>query len=117
MDLKSKETAIKRELARLNKIYKTLPENQKKATEGLIERAAYLRISLEELETDLNIGGYVERFTQSEKVEPYERERPAARLYANLLSRYSAIIKQLTDLLPDNPYEQEDKLLKFLREE
>jgi hypothetical protein len=99
----TKESRIKRELSRLRKIYKGLPEDQKKLSAGLIERAAYLRVSLEDLEEDMDQNGYVELFTQSERLEPYERERPAARLYANLVAKYAAIHKQLSNLLADKP--------------
>jgi len=34
-------------------------------------------------------------FTQSEKTEPYERERPVARLYNTMNANYQKIIKQL----------------------
>lgn len=103
MAVSIKDKLIKKETARLNRIFKHLPDDHKKAAIGLIERSAYLRISLEELERDLDLNGYVELFSQSDKLEPYERERPAARLYANLLSRYAAISKQLNNMLPDMP--------------
>lgn len=59
-----------------------------------------MRITLEDLEKDLDSKGYVEQFTQSEKTEPYERERPAARLYNTMTKNYQNAIKQLDDKLP-----------------
>lgn len=94
-----KATRIKKETARLNKIYKALPAEQKKLAAGLIERASYLRVALEDLEKDLDLNGFVEFFTQSEKLEPYERERPSARLYANYIAKYTSIHRQLAALL------------------
>ena len=96
-----KQTRIKREIKRLNKIYKGLPDNQKELAIGLIERSAYLRVSLEDLEQDLDKNGYVELFSQSPNLEPYQRESPVARIYANLLAKYSNIHKQLSGLLED----------------
>jgi hypothetical protein len=109
MAKQSKEQRIKREISRLNKIYKDLPEDYKKLSIGLIERFANLRIALEDLEKDLDVNGYVELFTQSEKIEPYERERPAARIYPNYLARYTAIHKQLSNLLPDKAVGDDDE--------
>jgi hypothetical protein len=52
------------------------------------------------MEVELDEKGYVELFTQSEKTEPYERERPIARLYNTMNKNYQSIIKQLSDLVP-----------------
>lgn len=96
----TREEKIQKEVRRLNTIYKDVPKENKSIIEGLIQRAAYMRITLEEMEKDLSEGGYVEYFTQSEKTEPYERERPVARLYNTMNKNYQSIIKQLSDLVP-----------------
>ena len=67
-----------------------------------------MRVTLEDYEKDLDENGYVEKFTQSEKMEPYERERPVARLYNTMNKNYQSIIKQLTDLIPKPEAKQED---------
>ena len=67
-----------------------------------------MRVTLEIYEKDLDENGYVESFTQSEKTEPYERERPVARLYNTMNKNYQSIIKQLTDLLPAEVQKMED---------
>lgn len=96
----TKEERIKKELNRLKKIFKNIPENSKKNTEGLLENAAFMRISLQDLALDLRENGMTEMFSQSEKALPYERTRPSADLYNKLNVSYQKIIKQLTDLLP-----------------
>lgn len=116
MEKLDKEKLIKREISRLNKLYSNLSPSKKKAAAGLIERAAYAIITLKEYEKDLDLNGSVELFTQSLTTPPYERERPVARLYTNLLGKYISIQKALNDLLPTNEPEKEDALLKFLKE-
>lgn len=95
-----KETRIKAEKQRLEKIYAELDSQRKRVAAGLIERAAYLKATVEDLERDLDENGYTEMFTQSERTAPYERRRPAADLYVNTSGLYQKCIKQLTDLLP-----------------
>jgi hypothetical protein len=97
----SKDLRIKREIKRLNAIYSDLDENALASIEGLIRRAAYMRVTLEDYEADLDANGYVEMFTQSERTPPYERERPVARLYNSMNRNYQTIMKQLVDALPD----------------
>ena len=58
-----------------------------------------MRVSLRELEDDLNLRGFTEKFSQGDQT-PYDRKRPSAELYNQLNTGYQKIIKQLTDLLP-----------------
>ena len=67
--------------------------------DGLINRAAFMRISLEDMELDIHKDGFVEMFSQSETQTPYERERPVARLYNSMNKNYQSIIKELTSHL------------------
>lgn len=99
-----KNTRIKKEVARLNKIYKGLDVKKKNTVEGLIQRAAYMRVSLDDFEVDLDKNGFVEMFSQGNQ-EPYQRKRPVADLYNTMNASYQKIIKQLSDLLPEKPPE------------
>lgn len=49
---------------------------------------------------DISENGDVEMFSQSEKQDPYERERPIAKLFNSRDLSYQRIMKQLTDLVP-----------------
>ena len=97
---KTKASRIKKEKDRLVGIYKDVPEEQQSIIDGLINRAAFMRVTLEDMEKDLDTNGFTEPFTQSERVEPYDRERPVARLYNTMNKNYQSIIKQMTDLVP-----------------
>lgn len=96
----SRDERILKEERRLRKIYKNIDTDKKGIIDGLIQRAAYMRVTLEDWEKDIMENGYIEMFTQSEKTDPYERERPVARLYNTMNKNYQSIIKQLTDLMP-----------------
>jgi hypothetical protein len=95
-----KQPRILNEVARLKGIYKDLPKETLNLNDGLIKRAAYMLVTLEDYELDLDTRGYVEQFSQSEKLEPYERERPVARLYNTMNKNYQSIMKQLSELIP-----------------
>lgn len=104
----TKDERIKKEERRLKRIYKNIDKDNKAIIDGLIQRAAYMRVTLEDWENDIDENGYVEMFTQSEKTDPYERERPVARLYNTMNKNYQSIIKQLSDLVPKPEPKQED---------
>lgn len=104
----------KNEYERLIAIYSTLPKNRLAVAEGLIRQAARLRARLDMLWEDLQENGETEQFTQSEKTDPYERERPASRTFTATDKSYQSIIKQLNDMCPD--VEEHDALEEFLND-
>lgn len=98
-ELKIEEKEIETERKRLLRIYSKIDANKKNTVLGLIERAAFMRVKLKELEKDINIYGFTEWFQQGEQ-EPYKRQRPESQIYCSLNTGYQKIIKQLSDLLP-----------------
>lgn len=107
--LEERERLVKKEKIRLQKLYKDIPENQKRLTEGLIIQAARLRILLDEMWVDITEYGDYDLFSQSDKQEPYERERPIAKMYNSRNDSYCRILKQLSDILPEEKPDPSDK--------
>ena len=110
-----RERTEQSEIRRLTRIYRNLPPNQFAVAQGLIVQAARLRVRLDTLWKDLQANGETELFTQSEKTDPYERERPAARLFTATDKNYQSIIKQLNELTP--PSAAKSKLTELMRGE
>jgi len=110
----SKEKRIFEEKKKLKNIFKDFENDKKILINGLIERAAYMLVTLEDYEKDIDENGYIELFSQSDKLEPYERERPVIRLYNTMNKNYLSIIRQLRDLLPKDETEKTDELLEFI---
>ena len=88
------------EVKRLLRLYEGLPPKKFALAEGLIIQAARLRVRLDKLWAELEEKGETEWFTQSDKTDPYERERPASRTFTATDKSYQSIIKQLNDMLP-----------------
>ena len=105
----TKQMAESDEVARLLRLYEGLPPKQLALAEGLIIQAARLRVRLDKLWLELQEKGETEWFTQSDKTDPYERERPASRTFTATDKSYQSIIKQLNDMLPTDT-EKADKL-------
>ena len=103
---------ITKEEKRLYSIYTVIEPTRRSAIDGLVGRAAFMRVRLEDLEAELNKNGMTEMFSQGNQ-EPYERERPAAKTYIALNAAYQKIIAQLTGLLPKP--EQPEELDEFDR--
>lgn len=105
----TKNERITAEDKRLRKIFSDLPKDILNSVDGIIKRAAFMRVTLEDMEKDLDENGFVELFSQSEKTEPYERERPVARLYNTMNKNYQSIIKGITDHVPKAPPKSDKK--------
>ena len=95
-----KEKRIKAEKNRLLRIFRDVDKKKQNVVLGLIERAAFMRVQLDDLELDINTNGFTEWFAQGDKQEPYQRKRPIADQYNIMSGSYAKVIKQLCDLLP-----------------
>ncbi len=98
--MKIDEALVVQEKNRLKALYKDIPQDKLKVVDGLITQAARLRVLLDVMWEDIKENGDVEKFQQSASVEPYDRERPVAKLFNARDGAYQKIIKQLSDLLP-----------------
>lgn len=109
-----REKKIKQEINRLKKLYKDFEKDKVKALEGLINEAAFMKVSLEETRKDIIKNGLTELFEQGEQC--FNRERPEVKIYTSFMQRYSGVMKQLIDLLPvEVKKEEEDELMQFLK--
>ncbi|HGM1623642.1 TPA: hypothetical protein ACKOQC_003224, partial [Clostridioides difficile] len=109
-----KEKKIKQEVSRLKKNYKDLEKEKVKILDGLINEAAFLKISLEGTREILTKEGLTEIFKQGK--QEFERERLQVKIYLNFMKLYSSVMKQLIDIIPsDKKQEEEDKLIEFMK--
>ena len=110
--IKKVENALKKLLKSQN-----LSDEKLKTANGMIQRVAFMQITLEDLEVDINENGTTELFHQTPGVE-YQRERPASAIYNKLIKNYTTACKQIFDLLPDEKASDipkgGEKLMKFI---
>ena len=105
---------VESEIRRLKKILKPLPKAKMAVAEGLIVQAARHRVQLNEIYSDIEANGRTEPFQQSEKCEPYDRERPCVSQYIKLDKNYQTIMKTLAEMAPDQA--KKSKLLEMMQE-
>lgn len=112
-----KAKRIKRELTRLRKSFKPLPEDKRRLAEGLMQEAAFMRVTLEETREIIDREGVIELFEQGK--QRFLREHPATKVYTSFVNRYSTVVKQLVDLLPDPKQGQDvtDELMEFVKKQ
>lgn len=94
----AKDTLVKREVARLTDLFKDIERNRRLSTNGLINEAAFMKATLQELKEQIDKAGPIDEMPQGEY--SILREHPALKSYNTMVQRYAAVLKQLTDLLP-----------------
>lgn len=106
-----KETRIRNEKARLEEIFKDLEPNKLKTCQALIDRAAFITVSLEDLEVQLNETGWVEYYQNGEN-QSGMKKAAAADVHISLTKNLNTIVKQLLDLVP--PAQKESRLMEMM---
>lgn len=113
--LSDKNKLINKEVKKLNAIFKDMPADKKKLCEGLIQNAAFMHVTLLELQQEVLEHGAMIQATSGNGFDTI-KDNPAQKAYTTMISRYSAIIDQLQKMLPsDNMAQNNDELLDFLR--
>lgn len=71
----------------------------KKATQSLIDEAAFMSASLYELRVIINKKGYTETYQNGANQKGIKKSSEME-IYSTLIKNYNTTIKQLTDLIP-----------------
>ncbi len=93
-----KETLVNREISRLTNLFKDIDKNKRLTVKGLVEEAAYMKITLQELKKEIDKAGPIDEMPQGEY--SILREHPALKAYNTMVQRYTNIIDKLTNLHP-----------------
>lgn len=96
-----KQERINKELQILKKIFKDIPEDKKRLAANLIQNAAFMTITLQDLQEQINNEGAILTSINGNGFE-VTSEHPAQKSYNTMINRYSSVIKQLNELLPDS---------------
>jgi hypothetical protein len=102
-----KETRIKKERARLEEIFSDLEPNKLSTCQALLDRAAFITVSLEDVEEQLNEIGWTEYYQNGETQSGWKKSA-AADVHISLTKNLNTIIKQLLELVP--PAQKRSKL-------
>jgi len=94
-----KEKRIKKEITRLTATFKKIDKESKNTVVSLIRNAAFMTITLEDLEEQMNINGVVSEYQNGEN-QFGTKKSPEVEIYNTMIKNQMNIIKQLTDLLP-----------------
>ncbi|AFQ46273.1 hypothetical protein [Desulfosporosinus meridiei] len=98
----SKEERIKKEIQRLKRLFKNMPKDTMNRVLSLITNAAFMTITLEDLQETINREGTVSEYQNGEN-QHGTKKSPEVEIYNTMVKNHMSIIKQLTDLTPQGP--------------
>ena len=107
-----KSTRIAKEKKRLGEIFQGLEPNKLSTCQALIERAAFITVSLEDLEEELNETGWTEPYQNGQNQSGLKKSA-AADVHISLTKNLNAIVKQLLELVP--PAQKESRLAAMMK--
>lgn len=113
---KEKEKRIKKEINRLKKLFENMPKNTMDKVSSLIKNAAFMTITLEDLQETINIEGTVTEYKNGEN-QFGTKKSPEIEIYNTMIKNHMGIIKQLTELMPEEPKKksnENDPLFKII---
>ncbi len=114
MAKKKKETLIKEDFEKLQMIFKNIDKDKYDVVSPLIERACFMKKTLQELEEDINKNGAVICLINGNGIESI-KESPASKVYNTMIGKYSTVISQLCNLFPkDQKLPSDDELINFM---
>jgi len=90
--------AIRDEYARLMSLYKTAPKEKLALARKLISRAAFLAVTIDDLEDDIATNGYEDEY-QNGEFQKGKKKSAAAELHVTYTKNLLAVMKQLDDML------------------
>ena len=97
-----KNDRIKAEIKRLNALLKDMDKNTKKAAKSLIENAAFMAVTLDDLQEHINLNGVTDKYQNGENQFGVKKS-PQVEIYNTMVKNHANVIKQLTELLPKKP--------------
>ena len=95
----TKEQRIENKRAELMEVYAGLSENELKIAAGLIDQAAFLGVTLEDLAESITKNGTIEEYTNG-KNQSGRKISSDAKLYNSLIAKYTAITTKLLQIIP-----------------
>lgn len=110
----SKDEKISKEEKRLKRIFKNLDKNKRDTVQPLIKTAAFLAVSLDELQEIINSEGYTVEY-QNGANQKGTKQSDAVKTHIAMTKNYSTVVKQLLELVPAE--QRKESKLEMLRRE
>lgn len=98
LTMEEQDKLINKEIKKLKALFKDISDEKREIANRLIERVAFMTITLKILEDDIKEKGPTYRFEQGS--QKMIIENPSQKSYNTMINRYTAACRELFNLLP-----------------
>lgn len=105
--------ARKRISTELKEVLQKIPEDKQTIAGRLVDELVFMQRTLADLKKQIDEKGTVELFEQGR--QSFMRESPALKSYTMTIRQYSALYKQLCDLLPKDEPQKKSDVYDFMK--
>jgi len=109
-----RDERIKKEFSKLKKLLTDIPKDKANSVESLLRNAAFMSITLDDLQDKINEIGVVSEY-QNGQNQWGTKKSPEVEVYNAMIKNYMGVIKQLTDLIPNDKPIEKDELMGFVK--
>lgn len=110
----TKEKRILKEKNKLKRIFSQIPDDRKKMVENLLENAAFMAITLSDLQISINENGPTSEYKNGANQFGIKKS-PELEAYNIMIKNYATVMRQLMDLLPAGASKDEAGVLEFIK--
>lgn len=103
------------DIQKLNDLIHQVSDDKKPIAEQLLKELVFMSGTLENLKDTIREKGEIDLFKQGK--QEFLRESPAMKTYNTTVQRYSLLLKQFADLLPQSDAYEGSELFEFLKQE
>ena len=101
---------IQKEYERLSALFKDVDEAKTKLIDGLLHKAAFLKVQLDELQEEVIANGAVEYSSKGNS-----RQTPCYKTFLASLGVYQNVIKTLNSIMGKNAIDEDDEFDEFMK--
>ncbi len=98
MEKNKEQLKIKKQL---EKLFINLPANKKELIDNLLDQVAFMRVTLDKLQENINENGVMMELATGNNCVAM-KDNPCVRNYTSLISKYSQTINTLANYLPES---------------
>ena len=95
----AKQIEIKKEIAKISKLFKEMDPKIKKSIQSVIDNAAFMAVTLRELQEHLIKNGWTIEYQNGENQFGIKKS-PEIEIYNTMIKNFVSTMKAVTDLLP-----------------
>ena len=99
--MKTKDERIQAELERISKVFEYVPDNERTVIDALLQNCAFMKVTLEDLQTEINRDGVAESY-QNGAHQSGQKENSKLKSYNRLIKNYESVTKTVMKYLPEN---------------